>query len=105
MKKEVKIENKVISIYYDENSETINIPVVFLNTFDEDGQEIWNKTSTLTSKDYILVTISNVDWNKEMSPWYMEKLFKGEDDYTGHADEYLLLLTGKIILEIKKLTT
>ena len=102
MKKTIEIENKIITIFYDENSKNKKIPVIILNTFDEDGQEIWNKTKELTNKEYVLVTISNIDWNKEMSPWYMDKLFKGTDDYTGGADKYIEALTTKIIPKIDK---
>ena len=37
-----------------------------------------------------------------MSPWYMDKLFKGADDYTGRADEYIEILTSRILPEIDK---
>ena len=100
MKKTIESENKNIIIYYDENYKEDKVPVIILNTFDEDGQEIWDKTKKLTNKGYVLVSISNIDWNKEMSPWYMDKLFKGEDEYTGKADEYIKILTEKIIPEI-----
>ena len=65
MKKIIELENKTITILYNENCNVKKIPVVVLNTFDEDGQEVWNKTKELANKEYILVTISNIDWNKE----------------------------------------
>ena len=102
MKKIIELENKTITIFYNENCNVKKIPVVVLNTFDEDGQEVWNKTKELANKEYILVTISNIDWNKEMSPWYMDRLFKGADDYTGRADEYIEILTSRILPEIDK---
>ena len=55
----------------------------------------------MNSREYILVTISNIDWNKEMSPWYMKRLFKSDEDYLGKADEYLMVLTCKIIPEVQ----
>ena len=70
------------------------IPVIILNTYDEDGISIWKETN---NNNYILVTISNINWNNDMSPWYMNKLYQSEDDYLGKADEYLNLLTNSII--------
>lgn len=102
MKEKFEVAGKIINLFYNENTEEKELPVVVLNTFDEDGQEIWNKSQELNSKEYILATISNIDWNKEMSPWYMDKLFKTEEDYSGKADEYIELLTSKIVPEIRK---
>lgn len=103
MQKELIIENKKITIVYNSKSNQKQIPVIILNTYDEDGQDIWNKVKELSNKDYILVTISNINWNKEMSPWYMDRLFKGEEDYIGDADKYLEVLTNKIIPMIKRI--
>ena len=87
------INDKIINIFYNESNKD-KIPVIILNTYDEDGISIWKETNT---NNYILVTISNIDWNNDMSPWYMNKLYQNEDDYLGKADEYLNLLTSSII--------
>lgn len=90
------ISDKIINIFYNESNKD-KIPVIILNTYDEDGISIWKETNT---NNYILVTISNIDWNNDMSPWYMNKLYQSEDDYLGKADEYLNLLTNSIIPNI-----
>ena len=90
------INDKIINIFYNESNKD-KIPVIILNTYDEDGISIWKETNT---NNYILVTISNIDWNNDMSPWYMDKLYQSEDDYLGKADEYLNLLTNSIISTI-----
>ena len=102
MKEEFNVEDKNITLIYNKDSNLNDIPVAILNTFDEDGQEIWNKTKELTNKEFILVTISNINWNKEMTPWYMDRLFKNEDNYEGKADEYIKVLTNSIIPSVTK---
>lgn len=102
MKKIFHLNTKTITILSNELLTEKTLPAIILNTYDENPQEIWDKTKELTTKEFILVTISNINWNKEMSPWYMEKLFKGEDDYAGQADEYIELLTETIIPEVDK---
>lgn len=42
-------------------------------------------------------SISNLDWNKDLSPWESPSLYKKEESFSGGADAYLLLLTEKII--------
>ena len=103
MEKTINLENKTITIFYNENNNKEKIPVIILNTFDEDGEDIWNKVKNITDKEYVLVTISNINWNKEMSPWYMDKLFKSEDNYEGKADEYIELLSKRIIPKVEKI--
>ena len=90
------INDKIINIFHNESNKE-KIPVIILNTYDEDGISIWKETN---NNNYILVTISNINWNNDMSPWYMNKLYQSEDDYLGKADEYLNLLTSNIIPNI-----
>lgn len=100
MKKELKLYNKNITIYY---SNTIKkAPVIILNSYDENTLEIFNKVKELTDKEFIFISISNINWNSEMSPWYMDKLYKNEDNYSGNADEYLNILAKNIIPEIEE---
>lgn len=101
--KKLMLENKNITIFYDNDIKEKSIPVIIVNTYDEDGQDIWDKIKKICDKEFILVTISNIDWNKEMSPWYMSKLFKDEDEYLGKADEYIEILSKKIIPKITEI--
>jgi len=100
MKKIIKIDDKIINIYY-KDSLNKELPVIILNTYDENIDEIWNISYELNSKDYILVGISGINWNRDMSPWYMDKLYKNESNYDGLADNYLDLLINKIIPNIE----
>ena len=97
MEKTIKIENKIINIYYKETIKN-NLPVVIINIFNENGKEIWDITSE--KADYILVTISNIKWNKEMSPWKIDNQF-GET-FEGNADIYLKELTNIIVPILKR---
>ena len=36
-----------------------------------------------------LVSISGMDWNRDLSPWKAEKVFKGEEDFSGGADDFM----------------
>lgn len=101
MKKVFEVEDKIISLFSNDYS-LKKVPIIILNTFDEDGQKIWEKTQELSQNEFVLVTISNVNWNGEMSPWYMDRLFKGEEDYSGNADAYIEKLVNKIIPKIEE---
>lgn len=98
MKKVLNIDKKIVKIIYDENCD--NVPLILLNTFEENIDSIYEDAIRLTDKKFILVTISNIDWNNDLSPWYMKNTNINDSDYSGNADKYLELLTDKILDEI-----
>ena len=101
MQKELKIENKIIDIYFNENHKE-NVPVVILNTYGNEGKEVFDRCNKLQCKEFILVAISNLDWNNDMTPWFAPKLNKYDKECLGKADDYLKILLEKIIPEVEK---
>ena len=43
------------------------------------------------------MSISNLDWNNDMTPWFAPKLNKNDVDCLGKADDYLKVLVNDII--------
>ena len=101
MVKKFNIENKDVCIHYNKTNAS-QLPVVILNTYGNEGEDVFDKCRSIDSKEYILVSISNLDWNNDMSPWFAPKLNKNDVDCLGKADEYLELLLNKIIPSIEK---
>lgn len=93
---EFKINKHIIRIYYKDSTKK-NLPVILLNTFEDEGQRVWDKCQEINCNDFILVSISNIDWNKEMSPWKCPPLFKGDEGYFGEADEFLKEIEDDIL--------
>ena len=96
MSKEFEIENKKIQIIYN-NSNLKELPVVILNTYGNEGQDVFNKCVNLKCNEFILIAISNLDWSNDMSPWFAPKLNSKDVDCLGKADDYIKLLIDKII--------
>lgn len=92
----LQINNKIINIYYDEIKD--NIPLIINNSYNDDGENLYRECLNLNINNFILVNISNIDWNREMTPWKTKTIF--EDNYEGEADKYLLELTDIIIPKI-----
>ena len=90
----LEIEGKKISLFGSENTSS---PLVILNTYGDEGQEVWNECQKLKCPPSCLATISNLDWNNELSPWESPALYKNDGGFSGGADSYLSLLTDKII--------
>ncbi len=96
---ELRINNKVINIY-GYGSKLKKLPVIILNTFDNEGKDVFLECQKLNCKPFLLVTISNIDWNNELTPWECEPLFKNEEKYGGKASIYLKELESDIIPKV-----
>lgn len=74
----------------------LDIPVVYLNTFGEEGQKVFEALAA-GGPPLTLVAISGLDWDRDMAPWDSPAVFKNATPFAGGADDYLRLLTGEIL--------
>ncbi len=100
MNKQFNIENKKIDVYYKQET-LVELPVVILNTYGNEGKNVFEKCNELKCNEFILLSISNLDWNNDMTPWFAPKLNNNNVDCLGKADDYIKLLLDKIIPKIK----
>ena len=77
-------------------------PVIYLNTYSNEGQKVYEAAQAVGCPPFSLVTISNLDWNHDMAPWDSPPAFKNAEPCTGGADDYLRLLTEEIIPTAEK---
>lgn len=77
-------------------------PVVYLNTFSPQGQQVWEAARAAGCPPFTLAAISGLDWSRDMAPWDCPPAFPSAAPCTGGADDYLELLTGEIIPEAEK---
>ena len=87
-------KGKTISIF---PSFEVNTPIIYLNTFSNEGQKVFKAAQAAGCPSFTLVTISDLDWNHDMVPWDGPSAFKNAEPCTGGADDYLRLLTEEII--------
>lgn len=100
MKKEIchkilfQASDREIAVY---PSRGLNRPIIYLNTFEGEGERVYQTLLDMGSPDFNLVTITGLDWHHDMTPWAMPPVSKGAPPCTGGADEYLRLLTEEIL--------
>ena len=87
------VEEKKVTVY---PSLSANQPIIYLNTFGEEGESVRQSLHAAPCPDFTLVTVSGLDWNRDMAPWDCPPVFPGGEPCTGRADEYLRLLTCRI---------
>jgi len=81
------------------------VPIIYLNTFSDEGQKVYETAQAVSCPPFTLVAISDLDWNHDMVPWDSPPAFKNAAPCTGGADEYLRLLTEEIIPTAEKKIT
>ena len=99
-KEKFNIKDKVITLY---KSTDINAPLIVFNTFEGDGEGIYKELQNMGCTSINLLVVGNIDWNHDMSPWYMPSIYSKEKSFSGGADEYLKLLIDEILLKAKEL--
>lgn len=77
------------------------LPVVFLPTFQGEGDAVWRHCRKLQAKQFVLVAISGFSWNDCMTPWPSGSVFDGESGYGGRSSEWLRWLTAEVIPQVE----
>ena len=79
------------------NSDSEKTPVFIINCDDKNNLlQIDNILRTNNLNNYALAGLYNFDWNRNLSPWPAEAVFRN-NTFTGEADEYLRYIEDKII--------
>lgn len=95
----VSIDGKAVSVFLGNKP---GIPVIYLNTYSDEGQQVFEAVLAVGCLPFNLATISNLDWNHDMAPWDNPAAFKKGEPFTGGADDYLRLLVEEIIPRAEK---
>ena len=77
-------------------------PVIYLNTYSDERQKIYEAVQATGCPPFTLVTVSNLAWNHDMAPWDSPAAFKKGEPFIGGADNYLQLLVEEIIPRAEK---
>lgn len=93
------IGGKSVSVF---PGKTPGAPAIYLNTFAEEGQQVYAQLGKLSLPAFSLIAISDLDWNRDMVPWDAPPAFKNGEPCRGGADGYLRLLTDAILPAAEK---
>lgn len=88
------IDGKKVSVY---PSIAPGKPIVYLNTFAEEGSLVYEALQEDSCPDFTLVAVSGLDWNHDMAPWDIPPILKDGTPCTGGADAYLRFLTEEMM--------
>ena len=99
--KEIEIEKIICHIYNQENINSFNKLIYFIEDHSKNIPDIL--LTLTTNKSYILIGFSIEDWNTYLSPWYCPRLFGKEDnDFKGQGQSTFDWLINNCIPKIEK---
>lgn len=101
MEKTLHISNREVTLFWSENI-TKKVPVVVLNTVQGEGRQVYEACRKQVQSDFILAAIDIKDWKHDMSPWAIPPIAKHDTACTGGADDYVKLLSDRILPEIRE---
>ena len=81
-------------------SEAPGAPLVVLNAVQDEARAVWDAVRELTSRDFSLAVIGDLDWNGDLTPWPGEPAGPWDEPYAGRADAYLDALTGRLLPDV-----
>ncbi len=93
------MEKKTVSVFPAAFS---GAPVIYLNTVSGEGRQVYEVAHAAGCPTFTLVSISDLDWSRDMAPLDSPASFKNGEPFTGGADNYLRLLAGEIIPRVEK---
>ena len=99
MRRTFEIGGKTVFVFH---SNRPGSPVIYLNTYSDERQKIYEAAQATGCPPFTLVTVSNLAWNHDMAPWDSPAAFKNGEPFTGGADDYLRLLVEEIIPRAEK---
>jgi len=78
-------------------------PLVYSIDYHENGQLLLEACHQVDCGGFNLVTISDLQWNQELSPWPVETVVSKDDNFAGKAGEWLPVLTGEVVPQVEQL--
>ena len=88
-------------LFYDQDTKE-ELPLIVLSTFEGEGKKTFDLLKERGNRDLILLCVCDLNWNDDLSPWYLDPLFKKEPPFQGKADLYLEELINRILPETRR---
>lgn len=91
---------KCVDVFQGKKKES---PIVILNSFSRsEGSQVNHLLRQMTDRDFHLVSVSNLRWDDDMTPWPIPPIAPGDTPCGGKADTYLKELLDEIIPRVKR---
>ena len=95
------INGKTVTLY---PAMAANQPLIVLNSYDEDeAAAVAAALRTFKDADCNLLSVSGLNWNHDLTPWFCPPLSPRDAACTGGADDYLQVLLNGILPQAERM--
>ena len=75
-----------------------DLPLIYLH----DACPHPERVRALLTSRLTLVSVTGLDWYRDLTPWPADRVFSDGEDYRGGAGDYLARLTGEIVPRVEE---
>ena len=89
-----EIDKRIVKLYRGDGEA---LPVVYSNDYAESGEAVLGRCADLGCPPFHLVTVSELGWDRNLSPWPSAPVVSKNDHFDGNAPEYLKWYLGNVV--------
>ena len=89
-----KIGGRTVTVY---DTGSRGIPTVFASMYAEAGEAVMKACEIMGCPGFNLVSVSNLHWDEDLSPWPSEPIVSADDHFTGESDAYARYIDEEVI--------
>ncbi len=88
----LNLSGEIITLYRSNNTIVDNDTIVYLQTVQGNGQDVWQQCTALGAQNFTLVAVEVKNWNNALTPWPCEGMFAEDKPFAGQAEQRLASL-------------
>lgn len=88
------IADRQVTLYPSDDSDA---PVIYINDYNESGEELLQLCNDQGVLKFHLVTVSDLDWNNDLSPWPCGPVVMKDQEFGGRAEDYMKIFGSEIM--------
>lgn len=73
------------------------LPVICVHCLEGEESVLWEACQVIKMPDFILATITGMDWQDDLSPWQAPALYKKQPGFAGHGATHLEKLQQQVL--------
>ncbi len=88
------LEGRTVTVY---PSGLADAPAVYVSMYEEAGESVLRSCASLGCPGFDLVSVSDLSWDADLSPWPHGPMVFEDDDFSGGADDYARFIAESVV--------